>query len=1023
MSIVQESDDEDELLKNLSENVLLTNVANSFSANKENKPSPNLLDIKSPFKMPSQCTIKKAPLVDSSNQINTQFFSATSKTTQSFNFEITQNEAQPSSTIGKRAKFIDETLQPTFPNSQYRASFLQQTTSSQPSLNSSASSDSQISSNSNYSPPKAITTNNNSFYGLPVKVKDLLRDLRKISALYEWQDELLKLMLERYESAFKKLKTGSYSSREELFTNLLYLSPTSAGKTLVAEMIILHCLLVRKKNCIFIMPFVSIVQEKVQSIAEFAERLDFYVEEFAGVKGRVPPLKRRGKSTLYICTIEKAHSLVNSLIETERISDEIGLVVADELHMIGDGSRGAIYEMILSKVNYASARILDKNEKELLHEKCMPIQIVATTATLENRRELAQFLNAFMYEREFRPVELKEYIKLDSQIFEVDKTKQFVTDDLDGLIKFNRELDLKNLSAELKKDDPDGLIALIKEVIPAHSCLIFCSTKKNCENLASLLCTHLPAELKQHKRDLKLKLFNELREENSNNICATLRQSIQYGIAYHHSGLTTEERQLIEAAYRDGVLCLLTCTSTLAAGVNLPAKRVIIRSPYVAKDFLSTHQYKQMIGRAGRAGLIDSVGESILIFKNIDRVKVLDLISGPMKRCESSFQCEDSKAVRLLVLSLIGLNLTHLGSQILVFFTKTLFFMQQKSKLDKENNESGKAKAASEKFKISVPKEFELISSALDYLLKNSLIKINDENSSSSSSTRSSSREKKENENLDYLYFCQFEITKLGMAAIKGNVDLDYVQQLYEDLKNGLKSMVLSNYLHLLYLCTPYDLVNSLNNVDFDIYARKYCNLSEDEIKCACLIGIKEEYIQKKRFQNKNTNKKVDENVVKRFYLTLVIYELWKTNNAIWKVANEFQLDRGFIQNIVQSAASFTSGVTHFCEHLDDLWPYKNLLDEFTKRLQYNCSSVDLIPLLELDSVRLARAKQLRMAGYATIEIIAASKPDEMCAKIKNLQLPIAKRIIKSANDRIEVLQAETDVLLEQLHMEQESSE
>ena len=115
-----------------------------------------------------------------------------------------------------------------------------------------------------------------------------------------------------------------------------------------------------------------------------------------------------------------------------------------------------------------------------------------------------------------------------------------------------------------------------------------------------MLATYLPPEFKQHKRDLKLKLFNELREENLNNVCPVLRQTIQFGIAYHHSGLTTEERQLIEQAYRDGVLCLLTCTSTLAAGVNLPAKRVIIRSPYVSRDFIQANQYKQMIGRAGR---------------------------------------------------------------------------------------------------------------------------------------------------------------------------------------------------------------------------------------------------------------------------------------------------------------------------------------------------------------------------------------------------------------------------------------
>ncbi|NXS77569.1 HELQ Helicase, partial [Erpornis zantholeuca] len=413
------------------------------------------------------------------------------------------------------------------------------------------------------------------FYGLPSKVKDLFRQLRGIEKLYEWQHDCL--MLE------------SLQQRK----NLIYSLPTGGGKTLVAEIIILQELLCRQKDVLMILPYVAIVQEKVRGLSSFGIELGFLVEEYAGSKGRFPPIKRRVKKSLYIATIEKGHALVNSLIETERICD-LGLVVVDELHMLGEGSRGAILEITLAKILYTNKKT----------------QIIGMSATLNNVGDLQKFLQAEYYSNNFRPVELKEYVKIQDTIYTVDSKTE-------NGFAFSRLLSFK-YSSNLAKADPDHIIALVTEVIPKYSCLIFCPTKKNCENVASMVCKYLKKEFRAHREKEKQDLIENLKSIGNGTVCPVLKQTIPFGVAYHHGGLTNDERKSIEEAYSSGVLCLLACTATLAAGVNLPARRVILRAPYVANDFLKKNQYKQMIGRAGRAG-IDSAGESILIVQEKDK--------------------------------------------------------------------------------------------------------------------------------------------------------------------------------------------------------------------------------------------------------------------------------------------------------------------------------------------------------------------------------------------------------------------
>lgn len=115
-------------------------------------------------------------------------------------------------------------------------------------------------------------------------------------------------------------------------------------------------------------------------------------------------------------------------------------------------------------------------------------------------------------------------------------------------------------------------------------------------------------------------------------------------------------------------------------------------------------------------------------------------------------------------------------------------------------------------------------------------------------------------------------------------------------------------------------------------------------------------------------------------------------------MSSDFNIERGFVQQILQSSDSFTNGLMHFCENLDELWPYSNLIQAFMKRLQYTCSQNKLLDIMELDFIRLPRAQQFYNSGYINIALIAKANPKELCEKIRNLPFSVAKKIVLSAN-------------------------
>ncbi|XP_070528849.1 helicase POLQ-like isoform X2 [Cardiocondyla obscurior] len=775
------------------------------------------------------------------------------------------------------------------------------------------------------------------FYGLSDTVKKIIQEVKGICELYQWQDECLKLAI--------KMKK-----------NLIYALPTSGGKTLVAEILMLREIICNKKNAVFILPYVALVQEKVQSMAVLALKLGFLIEEYASTKGHYPPIKRRRKNSIYICTIEKALGLVNSLIETKRLS-EIGIIVVDELHLLGEsGGRGATLEGLLTKIMFFSS-----------------IRLIGMSATIGNLNEVAQFLNADTYSQNFRPVKIIEYVKCENDIWTINLNSE------DLLIDMNTN-DYK-YSDDKAMLDPDRIGGIIMEVIPNDSCLVFCSSRKNCENVALLLAKILPKSLYNHKVSEKETLLNTLKTEEG--LCSILKKTVKFGVAYHHSGLTSEERRLLEDAFREGTLCVICCTSTLAAGVNLPARRVILRSPYVGNQFLNLSRYKQMIGRAGRAGM-GVLGESILICKKSEITKVKNLLTSQMDDSLSSLHIENDKGLNNLILSAIQLNMALTRSELHKLVTATLLNIQQN--------------------RIGVDLK-QITDKTITALLKCGVIQVKNKGNNtgnsnvtvvipSQESTCVDKEIKKGVKTVTFTNKTEFQLCDLGNAALKGPIDLKTAYTLYDDLKTAQEHLILINNLHLLYLVTPYDSISQITPVG-SIYHNVIMDLTESQMQVARLLGITESTANKLR--DGITPKSVEKRVIDRFYVTLIVHELWN-HHSVYFVAEKYQINRGIIQNLLHTVSMFASSVVRFCQELPEFWTFTEILNTFSKKLSY-CCPLELEKLMELPSVKIGRARQFHTAGYKTLQSIAKANATEIKEKIPYLSDKIVSRIIAAAKN------------------------
>ncbi len=424
--------------------------------------------------------------------------------------------------------------------------------------------------------------------------------------------------------------------------SILVSAPTASGKTLIAMLAMLSYLSNNKGKVIYLSPLRALAAEKFTEFKKLEKvalgskvKVAISTGDFENIE------KNLEKSNVLILTNEKMDSIIRHGAEW---IDEIGLVISDEVHLIGDENRGPTLEMILTQL-------------KLLETKP---QIVGLSATITNSDEIADWLECKLVQNNWRPVPLSEGVCDEGQVIMND-----------GKI-FKVERSLMGTPIDLG----------VQSVHQGGQSLVFAETRNRSKSLATKAADAIFQILEKKEITELEKTSKKLLSENEHTeLVKTLALLVKKGVAFHHAGLNQKCRETIEVEFRKGTIKLLASTPTLAAGVNLPARRVVISNinRYNAKVGanrpISILEYKQLCGRAGRPQY-DDYGESIIVGKGNTVDLIEYYINGEPEPIISKIT--DDKSLRTHILSVI---VTHPGikkEEILEFFLETLGGLQSR---------------------------------------------------------------------------------------------------------------------------------------------------------------------------------------------------------------------------------------------------------------------------------------------------------------------------------------------------------
>lgn len=412
--------------------------------------------------------------------------------------------------------------------------------------------------------------------------------------------------------------------------NLVVAIPTASGKSLIGYIPALELMVSKGKKVLYIVPLKALASEKKDDFDRFKE---LGIRTHMSTGDLDSDDRNLSDADVLVATSEKADSMIRHGSDWMK---DVGLVIADEIHLIHDPGRGPTLEVILTK----------------LMRRNRDLQIIALSATMSNAFDLAEWLHAKLVESDWRPIPLKEGVYYDGRIRFDDGT--------------SREVD----------SDGEDVWSIVKQAIQdGGQSLIFVNSRRSTEALAVKYSKKMSELAGRSLTQAEAALLEGDTESTATG--RKLSSCVKCGIAFHNAGLTSRQRKYVEDNFRNGQIKCIVATPTLAAGINLPARRVVVRDTTryetnYGNSPISVMEIKQMCGRAGRPGY-DPYGEAVLVAKSETDFDHLmeDYVQHDTERLTSKLFNE--KILRSHVLGLLATGDADSEESIIDFLKETFF--------------------------------------------------------------------------------------------------------------------------------------------------------------------------------------------------------------------------------------------------------------------------------------------------------------------------------------------------------------